>query len=176
MGYRGRDRSTATRCTSGWIRTHRVDGERFTLDTNILVYAFDARAAERHTTAMRIMDLARTSPCVITLQAVSEFYAVITRKQRVPRPEAAALANNLLATFDTAPASRNALGAALTMASSGLASYWDALLVATAREAGCAVVLTEDLRDGGTLGGLRIVNPFAEAGLSASARTILGLP
>jgi predicted nucleic acid-binding protein len=32
------------------------------------------------------------------------------------------------------------------------ASYWDALLVRTAEEAGCTAILSGDMYDGGTLG------------------------
>ncbi|MEA2741093.1 MAG: hypothetical protein QOH05_4400 [Acetobacteraceae bacterium] len=37
----------------------------------------------------------------------------------------------------------------------------DAELVATAAEAGCTTILTEDLADGGLLFGVRILNPFS---------------
>jgi hypothetical protein len=66
---------------------------------------------------------------------------------------------------------------ALTDAAVGRASYWDALLVATAGEAGCRVILTEDLADGADLSGVRIRNPFSPSGgLTEHARGLLGLP
>ena len=58
----------------------------------------------------------------------------------------------------------------------GRASYWDALLVATAAEAGCRLILTEDLADGTTLGGVTIHNPFTAGGrLTRHAQLLLGL-
>ena len=51
-------------------------------------------------------------------------------------------------------------GAALAHASAGRASYWDALLVATAGEGGCGTVLSENMADDGQLGSVTIVNPF----------------
>ena len=58
----------------------------------------------------------------------------------------------------------------------GRASYWDALLVATAGEAGCTLILTEDLTDGAVLSGVEIHNPFAAAGgLTARAGRLLDL-
>ncbi len=62
---------------------------------------------------------------------------------------------------------------ALRAAAEGRACYWDALLVATAAEAGCAAILTEDMADGATLFGVRIVNPFAGDPLSAQAGALL---
>jgi predicted nucleic acid-binding protein len=50
------------------------------------------------------------------------------------------------------------------------------LLVATAGEAGCATILTEDLADGADLAGVRIHNPFsASGGLTEQARILLGI-
>jgi predicted nucleic acid-binding protein len=39
-------------------------------------------------------------------------------------------------------------------------SWYDSLIVAVAATAGCRKLLTEDLRDGSTLAGVRIENPF----------------
>jgi len=48
--------------------------------------------------------------------------------------------------------------------------------VATAAEAGCRLILTEDLAHGTTLGGVAIHGPFAAGGgLTARARGLLGL-
>ena len=41
-----------------------------------------------------------------------------------------------------------------------LLSFWDSLVVAAARQSGCAHLLTEDLQDGQDLGGTVVVNPF----------------
>jgi predicted nucleic acid-binding protein len=152
------------------------DNKRFTLDTNILVYAIDSAAGVRHRSAAEIVPTAARLDCVLTLQAISEFYAVATRKGIVPPPRAAGLASDWIEAFPTIAATREAVRAALGDASAGRASYWDALLVATAAEAGCAVLLTEDMRDGATLGGVRIHNPFSAAGgLTEEARGLLGL-
>jgi predicted nucleic acid-binding protein len=39
-------------------------------------------------------------------------------------------------------------------------SFWDALIVAAARQALCGYLLTEDLQSGQTLDGVLVVNPF----------------
>jgi len=39
-------------------------------------------------------------------------------------------------------------------------SWWDTLIVAAARVAGCSNLLTEDLQHDQDLDGLRVVNPF----------------
>ena len=151
--------------------------ERFTLDTNLLVYAIDRVAGARHDVAGQIIQHAVQLDCWLTLQAVSEFYAVVTRKGVVQPPDAAAQAADWLDLFPCAAASEAAVRTALAAAAAGRASYWDALLVATAGEAGCRVILTEDLADGADLGGVRIRNPFSASGeLTERVRGLLGLP
>ena len=150
---------------------------RFTLDTNLLVYAIDSAAGIRHDLAREIVRHAVRLDCWLTLQAVSEFYAAVTRKGIVQPPDAAAQAADWLDLFPCTAASEAAARTALADAAVGRASYWDALLVATASEAGCRVILTEDLVDGADLGGVRIRNPFSASGeLTEHARGLLGLP
>jgi predicted nucleic acid-binding protein len=149
---------------------------RFTLDTNLLVYSVDNAAGERHRAALEIVDRAVESECRLTLQALGEFYVAATRKGIMPSVDAAAQAADWLELFPTVAASAAAIRAALADAATGRASYWDALLVATAAEAGCCIVLTEDMSDGSTLGGLRIHNPFAASGgLTGMTRRLLGV-
>lgn len=94
----------------------------------------------------------------------------------MPRDRAAALAGHWLQVFPHAPMSADALRTALADAVAGRASYWDALLVAAAAEAGCRLILTEDLADRTTLGGIAIHNPFAQGGgLTERARVLLGV-
>jgi len=149
---------------------------RFTLDTNLLVYSIDNVAGAQHRLAREIVDRAVECECWLTLQALGEFYVAATRKGIMPRFEAAAQAGDWLELFPTVTASPAAVRAALTEAAAGRASYWDALLVATAAEAGCTIVLTENMSDGSVLGGVRVHNPFAPSGeLTDRARGLLGL-
>ncbi len=151
------------------------DSQRFTLDTNLLVYSVDSTAGARHRLAIEIVDRATECDCFLTLQALSEFYAAVTRKAIVRPADAAAQVENWMAAFRCTTASSRAVLTALTDAVAGRASYWNALLVATASEAGCKIMLSEDMADGGFLGGVRICNPFASSGgLDPVARRLLG--
>jgi predicted nucleic acid-binding protein len=151
-----------------------MSGDRFTLDTNILVYAMDGQMGERQMSAVRIIDLARRADCWLTLQAVSEFYAAVTRKRVIAAVAARDQALDWLAMFPATSASATAVRRALALAVSRRASYWDALLLYTAAETGCSAMLTEDLADGTTVGGVRIINPFAGPALSPAAEALLG--
>ena len=149
-----------------------MSDESFTLDTNVLVYSVDRRAGHRHEIAKDIVRRASLRQCHLTLQSISEFYAAVTRKRMMPLAGAAQFARDMIETFPTAAASASAVRFALTSAANGHASYWDALLVATAAEAGCTTILTEDLADGTLLCGVRVLNPFGDNNLSAAAAAL----
>jgi predicted nucleic acid-binding protein len=97
----------------------------------------------------------------------------VTRKRLVRQSEASAQAHDWLEMFSTVAPSANAIRAALTSTGAGRASYWDALLIATAAAAGCTAIRTEDMADGSTLHGVRIMNPFVGDALPSAVLTLL---
>ena len=52
---------------------------------------------------------------------------------------------------------------------------FDALLLATARQAGCSIALSEDMHDGAKLDGIVVRNPFGQRTLAEDLRPLLGL-
>ena len=150
-----------------------MSGERFRLDTDILVYSVAADAGDKHRLAAEIVERAIASDCWLTLQAVSAFYVVTTRKRMATREQAAKLAEACLTVFPIAAASPQAARAAMADVVASRASYWDALLVRAAAKAGCTVILSEGMIDGAILGGGRIVNPFWVGGLSPATAALL---
>ena len=163
------------RSLGGTMRSEEASS-RFTLDANLLVYSVDLDAGARHQLALRVVDKAPEADCWLTLQSLSEFYAAVTRKRMMSATDAAAQVNDWLSIFPLMAASASAVRAALADAVARRASYWDALLIATAGEAGCTLILTEDLRHGASLGSVEIHNPFTRSGgLTARARRLLDL-
>lgn len=150
-----------------------MSDSRFALDTNILVYALDRQAGHRHVLARGIIDRAVLLDCWLTLQSISEFYFAVTRKRIAAIEQAHDQATDWLEMFHTASPSIHAVRSALALSASGRASYWDALLVATAAEAGCTAILTEDLADGSSLAGVRVINPFDGTALAPAAEAQL---
>jgi predicted nucleic acid-binding protein len=151
-----------------------MSGERFTIDTNILIYGIAERDGERYLRAKEVVDRSVDGNCCLTLQALSEFYAVTTKKGLLSKTAAAGYVSDCLTLYRTASASSAAVRTAIANATAGRASYWDALMIATAAEAGCTAIITEDLADGSVLGTVRIINPFARSGgLSEAAQKLL---
>jgi len=152
-----------------------MTAERFTLDTNILVYAVDAHEGRKRDFATRIIEAAVGLDCPLALQVVGEFYAAATTKLKLDAKDAAARAAQLIAGFDTFGYSVHAVRAALEEAPNSRFSYWDGLLLASAAEAGCTTIFSEDMADGARFGSIAVANPFRRDGLAPHAKAVLGL-
>ena len=133
---------------------------RFSLDTNILVYAVDRDAVARHEAAKSVVARAAMRDCILTIQALAEFFHATTRKKLLTPTAAADFVHDWLSVFDTAAADQAVLAEAMETLQSHSWSFWDAMLWATVKQAGCAAILSEDMQDGRKLGGVEIVNPF----------------
>ena len=149
--------------------------DHVTLDSNILVYFVDTFRPERQTLAISVVERAGRLRGRLGLQAIGEFYRAATGKLKVPPAFARARAGEFLTVFDTFPHSLLALERGLDEAAAGRFSFWDAVLLASAEEAGCTVMLSEDMYEGAKLGNIVVRNPFGADGLSDAAREALGL-
>ena len=134
---------------------------RFTLDTNILVYAVDRDGDEHHRRSMELVGRAAERDCVLMLQALAEFYHATTRKNLLEASDAGGFVRDWLEVFEVASAGSAALDDAMSVVDEHRLSFWDALLWATARQAGCSAIVSEDMQHGRRLGGVEFVNPFA---------------
>jgi predicted nucleic acid-binding protein len=150
-----------------------MTAERFSLDTNVLVYSADRDAGVRHALACEIVERAARRPCVLIVQALGEFYRAVTRKRIVPEAEAATQVDEWLELFPTAAADARGLRAALRAAHGGRFSFWDALFLATAAEAGCAAVISEDFHDGARMGAVVVRHPFKNEKLTDAVQRLL---
>ena len=134
---------------------------RFSLDTNILVYAVDRDAGERHERSRELIGRAARRDCVLTVQALGEFFHATTRKNLLEAARARAFVRDWLDVFPVTAADDTALVDAMEAVEEHRLSFWDAMLWATARRIGCSAILSEDMQDGRRLSGVAIINPFA---------------
>jgi predicted nucleic acid-binding protein len=133
------------------------------LDSNVLVYLFDGEHAAKQDIARRLVqDAVARESCVISFQVVQEVLNVITRKlESIARAEdAAAFMHRTLRPLWRVQPSTALCERAIALRESTGFGYYDSLIVAAALEAGCKRLLSEDLRHGQRIGGLRIENPF----------------
>jgi len=144
-----------------------------TLDTNIFVYLVDDRDPAKQAIAAQVIARAAALRAPVALQVVGEFQNASIRKLRLPPFVAAQAARNILTGFVVFGVAVSDADSALGQLAAGRLSYWDALLISSARAAGCSALISEDMQDGATVMGLEIVNPFGRDGLSDRARTLL---
>ena len=115
------------------------------------------------------------APIGFSIQNIGEFYHVCARKRQAPPEAAASRAAGYGQLFEVVAPGMDEVRVALVEAAAGRFSYWDALLLATLSRAGCAVLLSEDMRDGATLAGAAVRDPFAGGRLPAEVEALLAL-
>ena len=152
-----------------------MSGASVGLDTNILVYAVDSQDAGMCSRAQDVVRLTvQSERGVIALQSVGEFYAAVTRRGLQSRNAAAQQARDWIRLFHVAEPRSIDAEDALAAAVAGRLSYWDGMLLATLRRAGCTTLLSEDMQDGAVHSGVTIRNPFAGERLPAEIEALLG--
>jgi predicted nucleic acid-binding protein len=130
------------------------------LDTSVLVYTDDHSTLEKQSAALDIVERARLEGWgVLSTQVLQEYFVASTRKLGVP-VEIARRKVELFSRLDLVLLDTPDIIAAIDLQRLHGFSFWDALVVRAAKQAGCAVLLTEDLQHGQQIDGLEIVDPF----------------
>jgi len=133
---------------------------RLALDTNVLAYAEGVNGAEKRDVAL---DLVRRLPqpaVVVPVQVLGELFNVLVRKAGRTKPEAREALLGWRDTFPVAATSPEVMLAAADLAADHGLGIWDAVILTVASQSGCRLLLSEDLQDGFTWGGVTIANPF----------------
>lgn len=131
------------------------------LDTNVLAYAEGVNGTERHDLALDLLRRLPQPATVISAQVLGELFNVLVRKAGRSRPDARDALLGWRDTFGIIETSPEILLAALDLAIDHRFSIWDAVVLSSASQAGCRLLLSEDMQDGFTWGGVTVVNPFA---------------
>ncbi len=129
-------------------------------DTNVLVYADDKSAPAKQKRAVELVaEHRRSGTGVLSLQVLQEYFVTVTRKLAVDA-QTARRKVELLAEFDVVTPEVTDILAAIDLHRLHNFSFWDALVLRAAKQAGCRVLLSEDLQHAREIDGVRIVNPF----------------
>jgi predicted nucleic acid-binding protein len=142
------------------------------IDSNVLVYLYDHDEPAKRRVAVEVFSRhVADGDAVLSVQVLGEFYVTTTRKLRRPLSEAAATeVVRELAALRVVPVACDTVLAAVVASRTYRISYRDALIVETARAAGCSRVISEDLNDGQDFDGVQVENPF----LARADRRIVG--
>jgi predicted nucleic acid-binding protein len=129
-------------------------------DTHVLVYADDKAAPAKQRTALDLVaEHRRARTGVVSLQVLQEYFVTVTRKLHVDASIARRKVE-LLAEFDVAAPQVADILAAIDLHRLHRFSFWDALVLRAAKQAGCSILFSDDMQDVREIDGLQIVNPF----------------
>jgi predicted nucleic acid-binding protein len=138
---------------------------RVALDTNVLAYAEGVNGEDRKGAALLILREFAEHEVMVPAQALGELFVVLTRKARRDAADARGAVLGWSDSFpliDTTPA---VILEAMELAATHRLGFWDAVMLAGAAQAGCRMLLSEDMQDGFTWRGVTIQNPFGTAGV-----------
>jgi predicted nucleic acid-binding protein len=135
------------------------------VDTNVLVYARDAGEPLKQARAAEwLAYLWRERAGRISTQVLSEYYVGVTRKLRPGlSPQEAWDDVQALCAWRPQAIDEGVLRRGREIEARYELVWWDSLIVAAAQAQGCAVLLSEDLQDGGMYGGVLVRSPFTLA-------------
>jgi predicted nucleic acid-binding protein len=125
-------------------------------DTNILVYAVVEAGFKTSFAEELLIDGG-----VISAQVLNEFINVLLNKMKWTWPEIEVARSTLLSRFSNVePLTLLTNDYGVHLARLYKLPFYDALILASALEAGCDELITEDFHNGQRFGSLTIVNPF----------------
>ena len=136
-----------------------MSGREF-LDTNVLIYAHDARDTRKRTCARELIRrLLREQRGVLSLQVLQEFFAAATRKLSMSSEDARRRIMQY-SRFDVVTLDTVDLIAAVDLHRLHQVSIWDALIVRAAINGACTTLHTEDMQESYVVETLTLRNPF----------------
>ena len=135
------------------------------IDTNILVYVFDAaEQVKRRQAVMVVRELQNRSLGCLSIQCLSEFFNATTRgtSPKLSFNSALESLQDYLLAFPTFPLTQSIVMEAARGARDHSISFYNAQIWASALINDIPLVFSEDFQDGQVLEGVRFVNPFTE--------------
>ena len=137
-----------------------MSGREF-IDTNVLVYADDARDRRKQARARELIRrLMRERRGVLSLQILQEFFAAATRKLGMSSKEARQRVS-LYSRFDVVTLTPTDLLAAIDLHRMHQLSIWDSFVIRAALNGACTVLYTEDMQAGYMIEDVLLTDPFA---------------
>lgn len=137
--------------------------KRVFLDSNVLLYANDARDSQKQDVAANLIaSHLRDGSGVISIQVQQE-YANVALTKLHQHDDVVLRIVHLLGKMAAVTASSRLLRRQIELRKIYSISFWDAGIVAAAEEADCDTILSEDFNPGQFYAGIRVVNPFQPA-------------
>jgi predicted nucleic acid-binding protein len=136
--------------------------DRYFVDTNILMYAHDTAAGDKHARAKALVeDLWQNRSGVVSTQVLQELVVNLRRKAKKPLDAKATreVVSDYLA-WQVVVNGGDAILEALDLEGRYQISFWDALVIQAAQASGAEILYSEDLSDGQNYGTVLVINPL----------------
>ena len=144
--------------------------DRYFVDTNILMYAHDTAAGQKHEKAKALVEeLWETRSGVVSTQVLQELAVNLRKRTKEPLDAKATrdVVSDYLA-WQVVVNDGNSILEALDIEARYQVSFWDALVIQAAQARGAEILYSEDLSDGQHYGGVRVSNPCTITSTSSS--------
>ena len=133
------------------------------IDTNVLIYAYDLDAGDKHRRASELIKSLWTERGgILSTQVLQEFHVIVTRK--IPKPISPATARGIIDTYRAWQIETISIDTVLRASEyqeRHQLSFWDGVIIATAVQGSASVLLTEEMNDEQMIEGVEINNPFS---------------
>jgi len=131
------------------------------IDTNVLVYAHDGGAGVKHSKAVDLLTrLFEEQNGAISVQVLSEFYVVATRKLGMRAQEAESVVADMRSWTIHRPDLTDLIRTSQFHIRHKV-GWWDSVIVNSAVQLGCDTLWSEDFSDGRRFGTITVRNPFS---------------
>jgi predicted nucleic acid-binding protein len=140
-----------------------MSGERFLVDTNILVYAYDRTEYTKQGRSRQILDwLYRKGLGVLSTQVLGEFFSAVTRRlaEKMPAQDGYAIIKDYASSWKVLPMTVEIIRESARGVVEYQFSFYDAQIWATAKLNGIPEVLSEDFSHGRRIEGVEFRNPL----------------
>lgn len=149
---------------------------RVALDSNILVYleaAWITAADEAKGKRSRevVAALRSRAEIIVPVQALGEL-VVVMRRTGLDLQRAREAVEQWSVDLTPAPSTPQVLADALNIVERHRLQFWDSMILAASIQAGCSLLLSEDMQDGFKIRGLTVVNPLLDAPHGALVRLL----
>ena len=133
--------------------------DRVFLDTNIIIYMYSEDDEDKRDIAYQFVN---NTNCVTSIQVMNEVSNVLIKKYALGKSEISKYLDEIEAiSEEVLLIQRKTINQALDIKEKYGYSFYDCIMLASAIEASCSIILTEDMNDGQVIDGtLKIVNPF----------------
>ena len=130
------------------------------LDTNILAYASDNLAGERHLQATRLVRSAISVNAAVAEQCLFEFLNMSAVKSKRSMKDALTLAQGFASRLLVLYPPATIIDDVFRLLGRHNLNVWDARMIAVCSSNACKTLLSEDMQDGATYGDVQVLNPF----------------